>query len=177
MPRGGPRPGSGRPRGSANRKTREIVDRAAANGSVMPLSYLLAILNSDASTRAQKIRAAEVACAYCHPRLNAVQVGGNLVTGGGGGGGEAKSITQILAVPHGATLGADGTITIEGDRVTELPTVVPFNGTPALTDQSEAPAPSERTLERLEVVEVDVSNVTRLHRREDEPDEPPSGAA
>jgi hypothetical protein len=44
--------------------------------------------------------------------------------------------------------------------VTELSAVEPYPSTPALTDQSEKPAPAEP----LPVCELDVSNVTPLRR-------------
>ena len=138
MPRGGARPGSGRPRGSANRRSRKIADEAAASGNVLPLSYLLDVLNSPASTRAQKLHAAAIACPFVHPRLNAVAVsshgGGNL---GGGGGGDI-GIVQIFAIPRGAAVDVrNGTVTIDG-AATELSTVTPYEPTPplALADQS-----------------------------------------
>jgi hypothetical protein len=75
---------------------------------------------------------------------------------------------QILAVPRGSRLAPDGSITIDGDPVTELASVEPYTGTPplGLTDQREPAAPVEPP---LPVIEVDTSNVTVLRRRDDEP--------
>jgi hypothetical protein len=140
----------------------------------MPLSFLLAVLNSPASTRAQKIRAAEVACAYCHPRLNAVavssHVGGNV--GGGSTGDRGGDIVQIFAVPRGAAIDVrNGTVTIDG-AATELSPVTPYEGTPALTDQTQP----EPIAEPLPVVEVDTANVTRLDFERAKRDDPDGGA-
>ncbi len=73
MPRGGKRPGSGRPRGKGNKRTREAVARAESGG-IMPLDVML-----DAMRRFHKARdyaaAAEIAkdaAPYVHPRLAAV---------------------------------------------------------------------------------------------------------
>jgi hypothetical protein len=165
MPRGGARPGAGRPKGSANRRTREIADEAASSGNVLPLSYLLDVLNNPTSTRAEKLHAASIACPFVHPRLNAVSVSSNFSGVGGGGGGGDVSITQIFAVPRGAALDVrDGKVTIEG-TATELSPISPYEGTPGLlTDQSVQPAPAER----LPVIEVDTTNVMPMRRR-DEP--------
>jgi phage terminase small subunit len=180
MPRGGARPGAGRPKGSASRKSLEVANEAASSGQVLPLAFLLEVLNSPASTRAQKIRAAEVACPFVHPRLNAVAVSSQVVNVAGDGGGDVRNIVQIYAIPRGAAIDkASGRVMMEGSVVTELPTVEPFPATPPLPEEP-APARFEsQPVERLEVLDVDVSNVTRLHPHEDEePGEPGgSGAA
>ena len=91
-PRGGHRPGAGRKEGLANIRTREIADKAAAEG-ITPLEYLLTLMrkpypeNADAATLAaydaMKADAAKAAAPYMHPRLAPidapVQIG--LVTG------------------------------------------------------------------------------------------------
>ena len=43
MARGGARPGAGRQKGVPNKRTREIVEKAAAGG-IMPLDYMLAVV-------------------------------------------------------------------------------------------------------------------------------------
>jgi hypothetical protein len=179
--RGGARPGAGRPRGSANRKSREIADEAAASGNVLPLSYLLDVLNSPASTRAQKLHAASIAAPFVHPRLSAVSVashgGGNL---GGGGGGDSNNIDRIFAVPRGAALNVkEGTVTIDGTVLSELQPVSPFTPTPplGLTDQTQ-PVTFEPPSERMPVIELEESaNVTRLDSFVRKRDDDPSGAA
>ena len=98
MARGGSRAGAGRKAGSANVRTREIADKAAADG-ITPLEYLLSLLrkpypkDADANTLAQydamKLDAAKAAAPYIHPRLanidKAVSIGpltGNLAAQG-----------------------------------------------------------------------------------------------
>lgn len=80
--RGGRRPGSGRPKGAATKKTREIADRAAAEG-ITPLEYLLKVMrrkptaNEDPKVtiarEALAFEAAKAAAPYIHPRLAAVE--------------------------------------------------------------------------------------------------------
>src|SRR5512144_3006852 len=71
--RGGRRPGAGRKPGSATRKTREIAERAAAEG-ITPLEVMLADMRSkyaagDLDAAADRARD----CApYLHPRLSSI---------------------------------------------------------------------------------------------------------
>lgn len=76
MPRGGRRPGAGRKPGSANVKTREIADRAAAEG-LTPLEYLLSVMRDQANNPARRDEAAKAAAPYIHPRLTATSVTGD----------------------------------------------------------------------------------------------------
>jgi hypothetical protein len=80
MKNGGRRPGSGRKAGTANKKTREIADRAAAEG-ITPLELMLQIMRGQACPEnadpAQKVafhqlrfEAAKAAAPYIHPRLS-----------------------------------------------------------------------------------------------------------
>lgn len=73
MPRGGKRPGAGRPRGSANRRTREIADRAAEAG-MTPLEYMLAVVRDETIDPARRDEMAKAAAPYMHPRLGSNQV-------------------------------------------------------------------------------------------------------
>lgn len=82
MARGGARPGAGRKRGAAEERTREIANKAAAEG-ITPLEYLLAQMrkdypeDADAATKARfdslRFEAAKAAAPYMHPRLNAIE--------------------------------------------------------------------------------------------------------
>ena len=78
--RGGSRKGAGRPKGSATRRTREIADRAAAEG-ITPLEYMLQVMRESAehedprvqiAREAMRFEAAKAAAPYMHPRLAAV---------------------------------------------------------------------------------------------------------
>lgn len=75
MAHGGKRPGAGRKRGGANRKTREIADRAAQDG-ITPLEVMLAAMRAHhAEDRLDEAAAiAKDAAPYVHPRLGAVVV-------------------------------------------------------------------------------------------------------
>jgi hypothetical protein len=82
MSRGGKRPGAGRKPGTANRKTREIADKAAADG-ITPLEVMLDTMRRlwDEATKGGKfdLGKALAACAvgkdaapYLHPRLQQI---------------------------------------------------------------------------------------------------------
>lgn len=71
MARGGSRPGSGRPRGAATQKTREIADKASTDG-LTPLEYMLQVLRDDNADEARRLDAAKSAAPYMHPRLSTV---------------------------------------------------------------------------------------------------------
>lgn len=79
--RGGPRKGAGRPKGSATKRTREIADRAAAEG-ITPLEYMLQVMRDESehedprvqiAREAMRFEAAKAAAPYMHPRLAAVE--------------------------------------------------------------------------------------------------------
>ena len=77
---------------------------------------------------------------------------------------------NIVSIPRGGTIDVKtGVVTAE-----EIVPIKPYKGTPplALSDQR-APEPDH---EPLPVIEIDTSNVTRLHRRDDSDDEPPGAA-
>lgn len=78
MARGGKRSGAGRPKGAAARKTREIADRASAEG-LTPLEVMLKAMrdlaNNEKWTEAASI--AKDAAPYMHPRLANVQHAGD----------------------------------------------------------------------------------------------------
>ena len=66
----------GRQKGTANKKTRELADKAAAQG-ITPLEYMLGILRAKRSTDELKRWAAEKAAPYIHPRLQSTTVTGD----------------------------------------------------------------------------------------------------
>jgi hypothetical protein len=72
MSRGGKRPGSGRKKGSANRKTREIADRAIEEGT-SPLEYMLSVMRDEGAESGRRDDMAKAAAPYVHPRLAAVE--------------------------------------------------------------------------------------------------------
>lgn len=74
MARGGARPGAGRKKGTANKRTRDIADQAAADG-LTPLEVMLkAMRAADAEGNAREAaQYAQMAAPYIHPRLASVQ--------------------------------------------------------------------------------------------------------
>jgi hypothetical protein len=113
---------------------------------------MLQIMEDTTADPMRRDEMARAAAVYCHPRLSSITTSNTNVNFEGSG-----DITQILAVPRGAAVDVrNGTVTIEGEA-TELSSIEPYAGTPALTDQSQ-PAPAEP----LPVHEVDTENVTRL---------------
>lgn len=74
---GGRRPGSGRKRGNSNVKTREIADRAIAEG-ITPLEVMLNTMRKfyDEGEFLQASTIAKDAAPYIHPRLQTIEHGG-----------------------------------------------------------------------------------------------------
>lgn len=77
MARGGKREGAGRKAGSANKRTRELADKAATAG-LTPLEYMLEVLRDVGSTKADRMWAAEKAAPYMHPKLASVEHKGGI---------------------------------------------------------------------------------------------------
>jgi hypothetical protein len=75
VPRGGRRQGAGRKPGAATRRTRELAERAAAEG-VQPIDVLLGVmrLHWARGEWAEAAAVAKDAAPYCHPRLQSVQL-------------------------------------------------------------------------------------------------------
>ncbi len=98
MPRGGKRPGAGRKKGSATKKTRKTTKLAqqAAGDGPLPLEVLLKVMRHfDAKKQFAKAAAiAAQAAPYLHPRLSAVQHGGK------DGGPIPHSVRVILTIPE-----------------------------------------------------------------------------
>ncbi|WP_211307384.1 hypothetical protein [Sinimarinibacterium flocculans] len=62
----------GRKKGAANKRTREIADKAAAEG-LTPLEYLLRLMRDERQEQAVRLDAAKAAAPYIHPRLQATE--------------------------------------------------------------------------------------------------------
>jgi hypothetical protein len=73
MPRGGPRLGAGRKRGSVSRKTTEIAQHAAANG-ITPLEYMLKVMRDSKKPLGVRMDAAKASAPFMHPRLSAIEL-------------------------------------------------------------------------------------------------------
>lgn len=83
MARGGVRPNAGRKPGAATKRTREIADKAAADG-VTPLDVMLGTMRAmwesanqggviNAEVAAQASAIAKDAAPYVHPRLSSIE--------------------------------------------------------------------------------------------------------
>ena len=77
MPRGGKRPGAGRKRGSPNKLTAAMRAKIEASGEV-PLDYMLKVMRDENEPSERRDRMAIAAAPFCHPRLQSVQVEGDL---------------------------------------------------------------------------------------------------
>jgi hypothetical protein len=77
FPKGVKPPGSGRKRGSRNKRTLEIVRNVAATGKT-PLEVMLEAMRSyyEAGDIDKAVAFAKDAAPYVHPRMAAVEVGG-----------------------------------------------------------------------------------------------------
>ena len=67
---GGRNPGAGRPFGSRNRKSRELVMLADEKKQKLPLPFLLELINDPEASRRDKLVAAGIAAPYVHIRLS-----------------------------------------------------------------------------------------------------------
>lgn len=76
---GGARPGAGRPKGSANKKTQELVAKILGSG-LTPLEYMLNVMRDEKVDQGRRDDMAKAAAPYVHNRLAAVEH-----TGEGGG--------------------------------------------------------------------------------------------
>ena len=83
MPRGGARPGAGRPKGSAGKSSAALRERALASGDETPLDYMLRVMHDTRISKKRRDDMAKAAAPYLHSRLQAVQHsgadGGNVV--------------------------------------------------------------------------------------------------
>lgn len=75
--RGGARPGAGRKPGSVNRKTREIADRAAAEG-ITPLEVMIEAMRNvyDNEGAIAAFPYAKDVAPYLHPRISSTELTG-----------------------------------------------------------------------------------------------------
>ena len=65
----------GRQKGSTNKKTREVIEKAEKEG-VMPREYMLNIMRDESADPDRRDDMAKAVAPYLHPRLNATTVRG-----------------------------------------------------------------------------------------------------
>ncbi len=76
MARGGRREGAGRKAGASTKRTREIADKAMAEG-LTPLEFMLNVLRDEKLAFKERYAAAVDAAPYLHPKLANVQHSGD----------------------------------------------------------------------------------------------------
>lgn len=118
MPRGGRRPGSGRKKGSTNRKrSAALVRKAHESGAIMPLEVQLEAMRyhygkwqqtGDELSLKEANMIAMGASPYLHPRLAALDTRTTLEAG--------DTLSKLLREIDGQTLGLDGS-KLSGSRV------------------------------------------------------------
>lgn len=74
---GGKRPGAGRPKGAASKRTSEIANKAAQEG-LTPLEFMMQMLRNEEADIKDRMWAAEKAAPYIHARLASVEHKGDL---------------------------------------------------------------------------------------------------
>jgi hypothetical protein len=142
MPRGGRRPGAGRPPGAVTQKTRETANAIAASGAT-PLNYMLAVIADPSAAQRRKDEMAKSAAPFVHPRLNALATLDASAPVG-------RLEVNIVSVPSGCQFNAKtGLIEYPDGTVAEPPAFQPFTPTP---DLPALPAPAAVD-ERLPVIE------------------------
>lgn len=75
--KGGARPGAGRKPGSPNKKTAEVIAKAAAAG-MMPLDYMLSIMRDPKAGFDARLDAAKASAPYLHAKLASIEVNANV---------------------------------------------------------------------------------------------------
>jgi hypothetical protein len=101
MPRGGKRPGAGRPRGSRAKKTQAIAIAAMAAG-ISPLELMLQVMRDESVDSMVRLDMAKAAAPYVHARLAATIVA------------TADAETQVVVFK---TIYADGLIGVGGPLI------------------------------------------------------------
>lgn len=76
---GGARPGSGRKKGSPNKKTAEL-QKAVAESGITPLEYMLQVMRDPATEPKDKLSAAVAAAPYVHAKLSSVEMNATVTT-------------------------------------------------------------------------------------------------
>jgi hypothetical protein len=140
MPRGGPRPNSGRPtKEQAAAKAKALAEAAARGPQIAPRAYLQAMLDSTASTKSERMRAAELLLKLSPeppPKPDS-----------------SPPVLNIWGLPRGAQIGDDGQSIVWPDGSTEpAQPLKPFEATPPLP-------PMPRRREPEPVLEADATPV------------------
>jgi hypothetical protein len=94
MPSGGRRPGQGRQRGAATKKSKEVREQAALTGKT-PLEVMIETMRfyEAQGNRDRASAIAKDAAPYMHPRLNSTEVGNKV-------GESFKQEQTVIILPH-----------------------------------------------------------------------------
>ena len=146
MPRGGPRPNSGRPtREQAAAKAKALAEAAARGPQIAPRAFLQAMLDSTASTKSERMRAAELLL-----KLSPEPPPSNSNA--------PPAVWNIWALPKGATISDCGTKVLWPDgSLSDPEPLEPYTATPPFppTPKRREPEPvPEAAPEPFETVEV-----------------------
>lgn len=69
---GGKQPGAGRPKGSKDTRTQELVKKAL-EGGMTPLEYMLKVMRDETIEKSRRDSMAVAAAPYIHPKLASLQ--------------------------------------------------------------------------------------------------------
>lgn len=70
--------GRGRPKGSLNKLSKANIELVSKDGGLTPLEYLTRVYQNESEETKTRVDAAKSAAPYVHPKLNAVQVEGDV---------------------------------------------------------------------------------------------------
>ena len=177
MPSGGPRPGSGRPtKAQAAEKARLLAETIKRGPKVLPRQYLQGLLDSPGSSKSERLRAAEL--------LLKLAPEAPFRSSEGASNSGATGIETIICIPRGVQIAKDGKTLIwpaTGEVAEPLP-FEPFKATPDWTRTAQRDRRAEPEPIPFEVTEAEVpENLVRMdtykHKRDDEGDQGPAGAA
>lgn len=65
-------PGGGRPKGSTNKKTQELIAKVTEDG-ITPLEYMLQVMRDASQEPSRRDSMASSAAPYIHPKLSSVE--------------------------------------------------------------------------------------------------------
>lgn len=91
---GGVRAGSGRKKGSPNKKT-AAIQKAVEESGLSPLDYMLEVMRDFAAEPRDRLSAASMAAPYVHAKLSSIELTGK-------DGGAIKAVTRIELVALGS---------------------------------------------------------------------------
>ena len=137
MPKGGPRPGSGRPtKAAAAEKAKLLAETIAQGVKVSPRAFLEGVLASPGSTKTERMRAAELLMKFGSPEESPSSAD------------LPVHVWNIWGLPSGCQIGDDGkTVVWPNGDVTDPERVEPYEPTPPLSPIPQRRAPEPELVE------------------------------